>query len=349
MAQGVEIRAFDPQAASDAEMAALNRFVNQIRSEAWPEDPPVPLEETILDERVHPPQQLTQEWLGWNSGEVVARAALGFRRQPPNVHEGRLQLEVRPDWRRRGLARQLLARAVEVGETEGKRLLRAHTLSRVPAGDAFMNRLGAHMARENYASQLDLDEVNRAVVERWLGRGDVLATDFELGCFERPYPRAELEALMDLGAVMNTQPRGDLELDDWRPNLEEELAWEAAGMQRGWRQWTMWARDRAGGQYVGYTAIGWRDFRPELLQQGDTAVRPEYRQRGIGSWLKAAMLDRVMRERPQARMVHTRSLERDSCSASTRSFRNRMERSVRMSAGAGSARAFCSHWPSRCR
>lgn len=36
-----------------------------------------------------------------------------------------------------------------------------------------------------------------------------------------------------------------------------------------------------------------------------TGVFPAYRKRGLGRWLKAAMLDAVLRERPQVRLVRT--------------------------------------------
>ena len=42
-----------------------------------------------------------------------------------------------------------------------------------------------------------------------------------------------------------------------------------------------------------------------LAQQGMTAVDPAYRNRGLGRWLKAAMLEKLMRERPQVRYVRT--------------------------------------------
>jgi GNAT superfamily N-acetyltransferase len=36
-----------------------------------------------------------------------------------------------------------------------------------------------------------------------------------------------------------------------------------------------------------------------------TGVFPQYRNKGLGRWLKAAMLERVMRERPEVKVVRT--------------------------------------------
>jgi GNAT superfamily N-acetyltransferase len=36
-----------------------------------------------------------------------------------------------------------------------------------------------------------------------------------------------------------------------------------------------------------------------------TGVFPQYRNKGLGRWLKAAMLDKVIKERPQVKYVRT--------------------------------------------
>jgi GNAT superfamily N-acetyltransferase len=67
----------------------------------------------------------------------------------------------------------------------------------------------------------------------------------------------------------------------------------------------LYARERATGRLAGYTEVRWNPRTPSILAQGDTGVWPEYRNRGLGKWLKAAMLEKVLRERAEVRFVRT--------------------------------------------
>jgi GNAT superfamily N-acetyltransferase len=108
---------------------------------------------------------------------------------------------------------------------------------------------------------------------------------------------------------MNQAPRGDLELEDFNFTPAQLREMEAAMQARGTVRWTMYSRERATGAFAGYTEVFWNPQRPEFVFQGNTGVFPEYRQRGLGRWLKAAMLAKVLRERPEVRFVRTNNAD----------------------------------------
>lgn len=49
----------------------------------------------------------------------------------------------------------------------------------------------------------------------------------------------------------------------------------------------------------------WDPSQPETLGQGDTGVLPKYRGHGLGRWLKAAMFEKVVAERPKVKRSRT--------------------------------------------
>ncbi len=67
----------------------------------------------------------------------------------------------------------------------------------------------------------------------------------------------------------------------------------------------MYARHIETWELAGYTEVFWNPNQPETLRQDDTGVFPQYRRRGLGRWLKAAMLKKVLRDHPQIKHVRT--------------------------------------------
>jgi RimJ/RimL family protein N-acetyltransferase len=173
----------------------------------------------------------------------------------------------------------------------------------VPAGDAFMAHMGAHLALESHVNQLDLATIDRDLLHTW--QSDARHAGFTLGLWEGPYPEADLDAIVELVKAANYAPRGDLDVNDFEWTAEHLRQQEAARQARGVERWTMYVRETATGELAGYTEVFWDPGKSTLLEQGFTAVWPRYRGHGLGRWLKAAMLDKVLRERPQVRYVRT--------------------------------------------
>ena len=305
------IRPFDFRNADEREYALLNDFYDRMHAEQEPDDPPRTHEQRVRNWRSRPAFIESFSWMITDAAgaATVAVASVGWLRTGENQHAAEFEIEVLPEQRRRGLGRHLLGLITETSERASRRLLIGSTTDRVPAGAAFMERLGAHKGLESHTNQLKLTELNREAIHRWLEEARALAPEFQLGFWTGAFPEEELAAIADLQTVMNQAPRGAIELEDMRPTPQQIREGEQSLATTGTERWTAYARERATGAFAGYSAVFWNPERPWLLQQGDTGVFPQYRNRGLGRWLKAAMLQRILQERPEVQVIRTNNAD----------------------------------------
>jgi len=307
MSQENHIQPFDLVNSSHSEYAALNRYSNLLRAERLPDDPPVPLEELIQNLKNVPAFIDYKIWCAWDASHtrIVGNGDVVLLRTEDNRHLAQFNLGVLPEYRRQGIARRLISLLANAARDDRRRLLITETNERIPAGEAFMDRLGGHKGLVGHVNQLRLDELDRSLLVRWLERGTSLADDFELGLWDGPYPEEQIDAVVQLFELNNQQPFGDIEIEDMHLTAEQLRQSEQASFARGNQRWTFYAIEKATGKFAGYTETIWNPNRPQILRQDMTGVFPEYRNRGLGRWLKAAMLDKVLADRPQVKFVRT--------------------------------------------
>jgi GNAT superfamily N-acetyltransferase len=299
------ISQFDPLSASAADFKALNSFVNLIRREGWPSESLTKWDELERSKRFLPSFAERHIWIARAGQQFVGLARVEFSLTEHNRHVANFLVEVHPKMRGRGIARELLHQVANIARNANRPLLISWTSSFVPAGDAFMQRIGGKVALQMWAYQLEMRDLNRQAISDWLGRSGSLESDLEFGFWAGEYPEADIDAIAEMHKVMNTMPRGNLDLEDetWTPaQLREQ---ETALRQQGAERWTVYARCRANGKIAGYSEMFWSPTQPTLANQGDTGVFPEWRHRGLGTWLKAEMIERVLRDRPQVQRVRT--------------------------------------------
>lgn len=295
----------DIREASDAQIAALNALTNEIRLERFPDDPPVPLDEDRIRWRNVPEVIRVAGWLGWDDGRLVAEAHTEMLLTDENRHLLEFMILVKRDRRRQGWARRLLAEVADYAARENRSLLMSFTFSSVPAGDAFLRRTGAEVGLETHTNQLDIADLNRELLPLWQQRAADRATDYELVLWTDGYPEESLEQVARVWDAMNRAPRGSLQMEDFHFTAEHVRDFARSDRERGNETWSIVARERATGELAGFTEVSWHPNRPQIVQQRGTGVLAAHQNRGLGRWIKAAMLEKILRERPQVKYVRT--------------------------------------------
>jgi mycothiol synthase len=228
-----------------------------------------------------------------------------------NAHLMQAGVEVVPEARRRGVGRALAAWVLGVARRRGRRLVVDVSHDTVPAGEAFARAFGAHEGLRSRVSELDLGRHGarlfggEGLVARWIVAGPDRAPGYTIDWLPRPLPEGVLEPFAVLQGSMNDAPHGTLDVEDRVYTAESLRDGDAFAAARGDAVWTLLARRRSDAAFAGFTDLSWNPDNPRVARQGDTAVAPGHRGHALGKWLKAAMLERLHRERPEVRVVRT--------------------------------------------
>ena len=300
------VQKMNTETLADKDLRGFTKLTNQLRAEMWPDDPPRTSEywqkhfaglQTLDDWKEH-------FWLVWDGDEAVGRGWGGLPYED-NLHLMQISLYVLPTYRRQGVAKRLLAELTNLAEAEARTLFVFDSSSRVPAGDAVAKAIGARFGIESHTNQLVLADLDRNLLKNWREKGEQSAQGFEIGSYTGPFPEEDLQAVCDIFEVMNSEPRGDLEVEDFKMTPKQLRKQEEFNAKIGTERWAFYARPKGSAQIAGFTETGWQKATPTLVWQWGTAVRPEHRGNGLGKWLKAAMLEKILAKRPEAKFVRT--------------------------------------------
>ena len=299
------LKRFDPDTASENYFKSRHAYLGLRLQEEMPDDPNMPLEFSINNARGWKLiESVTFEmWHLWEGEKIIAELFLTANSGEDNPHLFSAGLQILKPYRRRGYTKTLLEKVMAFAEKYKRTLLTGRTSSFVPDGQGFAERLGATKGLEASTNQLFMNNVDQVLLKQWVNPAD--ARDFEMGFWGSRYPDADLRAVAELFNVMNTAPRDELEQDDEQTTPEELREGEAYDLARGVKRWVLYVRHKPSGRLAGFTETYWYPEDPENLEQDDTGVLPEYRGNGLGKWLKAAMIQKVLAERPSVKRIRT--------------------------------------------
>ena len=299
------IDAWDPRTASDEVNRAMYDVGLERHAEEEAEDPVTPYDIWLKQRTDMPSFQRPLRWVAWGDGDrAVGYGYLGREYTDDNRHLSWFDVYVRPEARRQGIATRFVEQIVDAARADGRTMLGAGAHDGGD-GERFLTALGVAKKLTERKSRLVVANVDRAMLEDWVARAKERAEDYELIGFEDRCPDELLEPFVDLVMVMNTAPRDDVEMEDWVETPERFREREEKSLARGVRNWRLIARHKPTGELAGFTELFFPSYTDELAWQEATGVRPSHRDKGLGRWLKAANLLRLMDERPNVKYVDT--------------------------------------------
>lgn len=301
---------FDENQANDSDYQTALTFSNIMHAEMFPDDPLRTLEVLKKNWQSRNRNFFEKEderlWYLVQDNQHIAHLWTDVWHYEDNRHLMNIELMVHPNFRRKGLAKLLLTKALEIAEHENRTHILSWVQSTIPAGSEMANHLGAKLALGGHTNQLVLENLDRPLILSWIEQAKHTAKDFSLGFWLGGYPEDEIQAIAEMYNVMNTAPRGELAIEDHKVKPEVIRQNEAFNKTNNIQRWVAYARHKLSGNLAGYSETFYQPEDNDLLvRQGDTGVLPNYRGHGLGKWLKAVMLKKILLEHPQVKFIRT--------------------------------------------
>jgi mycothiol synthase len=299
---------FDPQTADAATWRRFHDLRRLREKERRPDDPVQPDDEvTVRMKKPNPYDQ--QYWFVMERDGAAISSLAGETVQPANPeyetnkHLFWAEIYVRPEFRRKGVGSRWLPVVIDVMDQHECTVLGLFTDS--DPGHEFLKWMGAQPKLTDIESRLKLSELDWAMTERWTKEGAQRSPQTKLEVYDGPLPDGVRDDFAtQITTMLNTMPMEDLDIGKIIITPERMKEWEDRQALVGEIPHTVLTRE-PDGTITGITDITWAPYRRTLIHQNFTGVLPSARGRGLGKWIKAAMLLHVREIYPDAEWVVT--------------------------------------------
>jgi GNAT superfamily N-acetyltransferase len=219
-----------------------------------------------------------------------------------NKHLAIVEISLLPEYRRKGIGRKLLVKAYRFAKESGKGVVILNTSE--PSGRAFFKAIGAQEALASAENRLYMNDVDWKMMQLWSDEGPV-RSDGSMIQFFSTVPEEIVEPYCVLFTeVGNQAPLDELDINDLILTPETLRKMESDREAMGLVQLVAITTE-SNGDISGLTEITYRPERETMLSQGLTGVQEIYRGKGLGKWLKAAMLLQIRKDFPKVKIVST--------------------------------------------
>ncbi|MCO5993024.1 GNAT family N-acetyltransferase [Actinoallomurus rhizosphaericola] len=286
---------------SDADVAAWHEVVAAAVAHDYPGEPAPTLDQ--VHGHLATPGLGSRHllWVARAEGAVTGVARLRLFEGAGRRHLGELTLHVHPEHRRRGVGTALLRTVARAARDEQRRTLVVEASSQTP-GTSFLEANGFICALS--LSLLLLDVAAAPGVEEIVGTEH---PGYHLTRWLGVVPDELAEAFAEAKSAMGDMPTGkrDFGTTTWDTDRVRDMA--EVVEKRGDTLLTVAALN--GDRVAGFTELVIPVGDGTRAIQYDTAVVSAHRGRGLGLWVKAAMLEWLRAEWPAVREIETDNAE----------------------------------------
>ena len=305
-----EIRQFDLKNASDEEWEMFYNFCVQTTKEIFPDTPTGDIASVkanmirkLMFSDVKAYLAVTTDEpvkvIGWIRLTFLKEDAPSF---PGNEDVCQMHLTIHKDYRMEGIAQKLVKLAYKHAVEYNRTKISGSLISE--ASRRFLQRVGGQAALAYRVNQLVMKDVDWDLIESWVTEGSQRSPDLRMD-FYLSIPDSILDEYCNVYTeVLNQAPRDEISLGDevftptkWKK--EEEQAKESG------RTWISAVAITEDGKIAGLTDVGYEPSKPTIVYQFLTGVQENFRGRGLGKWLKAAMLQKIRDEYPDVEVLTT--------------------------------------------
>ncbi len=303
-----EVTPFSPERARSEEWQRYHAFRRARQRESRPEEP-VPPDHVVeaelqlprrFEANLHFQVSVDGEMAGFLTASAVLPASPEYE---TNRHLLWAEGWVLEPYRRRGIGRALLPALARVMDERGATVLSSP--AELPSGHEFLRWLGAEPRFRERQSRLDLTTVDWEMVEAWAREGQERSPRSRLELYPERLPESKLEEIAAVVTrLVNTVPTEQLDRGEFAVWPDAIREWYQRLDVRGAAHHTAVVRD-PDGSIVAFTDVTRSPYDGPYLRQQLTGVVPEAQGRGLGKWVKAAMLGYVRQRHPDVRYVTT--------------------------------------------
>jgi GNAT superfamily N-acetyltransferase len=213
-------------------------------------------------------------------------------------------INILEEYCRKGIGTKALTKVYEVAVKYGKTLLATDTY--YPSGKAFLQAVDAEL-EIGIENRLKLDELDWMMVEQWVREGKERSPETKIVNLNEDFENYIEQYSKLYTETYNQQPVDGI--DEITLSFTPEYFRHKAKTceETGARKDTLITVEK-NGEMSGLTEMAYNPGYSDVLTQGLTGVKEEHRGRGLGKWLKAAMLLQVREKYPQIKTIRTENV-----------------------------------------